>query len=127
MKMRYGSLMLAFAAMVLLPATLGAAENPAGLWAGTTVVPNRGTDEVKLVITTIDGGYAGLMTDSLREVAGDALRDVKFADGVLTFGFALIDGTAMTMKLTVTGDSMAGEWIHPEGGAGAITFERKKG
>ena len=127
MRARRDLLLLAVIAAALLSAPLHAAEDPAGLWIGTTEVPDQGTDQVRLVITRIDGGYGGLMTDSLRVVAGDALRDVQFADGVLTFGFSLTDGTAMTMKLKVTGDKMAGEWHHPEGDAGAITLERKKG
>jgi hypothetical protein len=120
---------LLFAALIaaaLPPAPLRAAEDPAGLWIGTTEVPDQGTDQVRLAISRIDGGYGGLMTDSLGVVSGEALRDVEFADGVLTFGFSLTDGTAMTMKLKVTGEKMAGEWHHPEGDAGAIVFERKK-
>jgi hypothetical protein len=39
--------------------------------------------------------------------------------GMTEFGFALTDGTAMNLTL-----KMAGEWRHPEGGAGAITLER---
>jgi hypothetical protein len=108
-------------------APLPAAEDPAGLWVGTTEVPNQGTDQVRLAITRIDGAYGGLLTDSLGVVAGEPLRDVTFADGVLTFGFALTDGTAMKMRLKVTADKMVGEWQHPEGDAGAIVFERKKG
>ena len=126
MRGRHGLLLLAVIAAALLSAPLRAAEDPAGLWIGTTEVPDQGTDQVRLAITRIDGGYGGLMTDSLRVVAGDALRDVRFADGVLTFGFSLTDGTAMTMTLKVTGEKMAGEWRHPEGDSGAITFERKK-
>jgi hypothetical protein len=44
--------------------------------------------------------------------------------GMTEFGFALTDGTAMNLTLKVGGDKMAGEWRHPEGGAGAITLER---
>ena len=126
MKALHVLLLVAVIAVAWLAAPLRAAEDPAGLWIGTTEVPDQGTDQVRLVITRIDGGYGGLMTDSLRVVAGDALRDVQFADGVLTFGFSLTDGTAMTMKLKVTGEKMAGEWQHPEGEAGAITLERMK-
>jgi hypothetical protein len=126
MKSLHVLLLVAVIAAAWLAAPLRAAEDPAGLWIGTTEVPDQGTDQVRLAITRIDGGYGGLMTDSLRVVAGDALRDVQFADGVLTFGFSLTDGTAMTMTLKVTGEKMAGEWHHPEGDAGAIVFERKK-
>lgn len=114
------------AALIVLLVPLWAAENPVGTWVGTTEVPDQGADEVTLTIAKSDGGYTGTMTDSLGMVAREALRDIAFADGALTFGFALTDGTAMKMTLKVTGDKMAGQWQHPEGDAGAITFERKK-
>ena len=126
MRGRHGLLLLAVIAAALLSAPLRAAEDPAGLWIGTTEVPNQGTDQVRLAIARIDGGYGGLMTDSLGVVAGEPLREVTFADGALAFGFTLTDGTQMRMKLKVTGDRMAGEWQTPDGEAGAITFERKK-
>jgi hypothetical protein len=119
-------LFVAAVAVTAWAAPLRAAEDPAGLWIGATEVPNQGTDQVRLAITRVDGAYGGLMTDSLGVVAGEPLREVTFADGVLTFGFSLTDGTPMKMRLKVAGDKMAGEWQHPEGDAGAITFERKK-
>jgi hypothetical protein len=125
--MKRFAFVLLVAALASMTSPLRAAEDPAGLWIGTTEVPNQGTDQVRLAITRTDGGYGGLMTDSLGVVAGEPLRDVRFADGVLTLGFSLTDGTPMTMTLKVTGDRMAGEWRHPEGEAGAIVFERKKG
>lgn len=125
--MRQRVAFLILAALVAVNGPLWAAENPVGTWAGTTEVPDQGTDAVTLTIGRSDGGYTGTMTDSLGMVAKEALRDIEFAEGVLTFGFALTDGTAMKMRLTITGDKMAGEWQHPEGSAGAIAFERKPG
>lgn len=119
-------LVLAAAAMVSVPAALRAAEEPAGLWIGTTNVPDQGADQVTLAITKTADGYGGTMSDSLNIVAKEALRDVRFADSVLSFGFTLTDGTLMTMTLTLGGDKMAGEWETPDGGIGAIAFERKK-
>jgi hypothetical protein len=119
-------LVVAAAAMVSMPAMLRAAEDPAGLWIGTTNVPDQGTDQVTLAITKTADGYGGTMSDSLTIVAKEALRDVRLADGVLKFGFTLTDGSLMTMTLTLSGDKMAGEWETPDGETGAITFERKK-
>jgi hypothetical protein len=118
---------LFLSALVALTVPLWAAENPVGTWVGTTEVPDQGADGVTLTIAKSDGGYTGTMTDSLGMVAREALRDIEFAEGMLTFGFALTDGTAMKMKLKIAGDRMAGEWQHPEGDIGAITLERKKG
>lgn len=127
MSTRLGRLLAAAGAAVLPIALVAAAENPTGQWAGTTEVPGQGQNAVALTITKTDTGYAGSMTDSLRVVANEPLREMTFADGVLTFGFSLSDGIPMKMKLVVTDDKMAGEWRHPGGDAGAITFERKKG
>ena len=93
-------LVVAAAAMVSMPAVLRAAEEPAGLWIGTTNVPDQGTDEVTLAITKTADGYGGTMSDSLNIVAKEALRDVRLADGVLRFGFTLTDGSLMKMTLT---------------------------
>ena len=123
---RKGLLILAVIAVTLPSVPLGAAEDPVGEWIGTTEVPDQGTDQVVLTIRKADGGYGGLMTDSLGMVAKVDLQDVQFADGILSFGFSLTDGAQMTMKLKVTGDKMTGEWRHPEGDVGTITFERKK-
>ncbi|MCU0249036.1 MAG: hypothetical protein MUE61_02405 [Vicinamibacterales bacterium] len=119
-------LLVVAAAMVSLPAAPRAAEEPAGLWVGTTNVPDQGADQVTLAITKIGDGYGGTMSDSLNIVAKEALRDVRFADSVLSFGFTLTDGTLMKMTLTLSGDKMAGEWETPDGEIGAIAFERKK-
>jgi len=116
---------LFLAALVVLTVPLWAAENPVGTWVGITEVPDQGADEVTLTIAKSNGGYTGTMTDSLGMVAKEALRDIAFAEGVLTIGFALTDGTAMKMTLKIAGDKMAGEWQHPEGDVGAITLERK--
>ena len=116
---------LFLAALVALTVPLWAAENPVGTWVGITEVPDQGADEVTLTIAKSNGGYTGTMTDSLGMVAKEALRDIAFAEGVLTIGFALTDGTAMKMTLKIAGDKMAGEWQHPEGDVGAITLERK--
>jgi hypothetical protein len=125
MLIRCACVVLLACAVVIPSASLGAAEDPAGLWVGITEVPEQGTDQVTLTISKANGGLTGAMSDSLYMVAKEDLRDVRFADGILTFGFTLTDGTAMTMKLTLTGHRMAGEWQTPDGEVGAITFERK--
>lgn len=127
MLIRYGWAILVLAAVVLVPAPIRAAEDPAGTWVGTTEVPNRGTDQITLTINKVKDGYTGTMSDSLEVVSREELRDIRYADGVLTFSFTLTEGaTPMTMKLKVAGDKMEGAWAHPEGDTGAIAFQRKK-
>ena len=110
----------------LVAAPLRAAEDPVGMWVGTTEVPNQGTDQVTLTIEKTGDGYTGTMSDSLGVVAQQSLREIRFAHGALSFGFMLTDGTPMTMRLTVTGDKLAGLWQTPDDETGAITFGRKK-
>ena len=117
---------LVVAAAALLAWTpLQAAEKPAGSWVGTTEVPDQGTDTLTLTLKKISTGYVGELSDSLGMVAKGSVTDVKYADGSLTFSFALTDGANMTMRLKVAGNKMTGEWGHPQGDVGAVTFERK--
>jgi hypothetical protein len=99
----------------------------AGTWIGKTDVPDQGPDAVTLVLNSAGKGYAGRLSDSLGQVASAVdLKDVQFDGSALTFKFFLSDGTEMVMTLKVTGEKMAGQWLHPEGSAGAITFEKQK-
>ncbi len=115
------------AAVVALSAPLGAAEDPAGVWIGTTTVPDRGTNQLTLTIEKGKDGYTGTMVDSLEMVSKDPLQDVRFVDGTVTFSFQLSDGALMSMRLKVAGDAMTGEWVHPGGDTGPIELHRKKG
>ena len=55
MRARTSHLVFVALMVAVLLAPLRAAEDPAGLWIGTTEVPNQGTDQVRLAITKIDG------------------------------------------------------------------------
>jgi aminopeptidase N len=119
-------------ALVLLAALAGllayaAAPDITGTWIGKTEVPNVGVDELTLVIKKTETGFRGAFSDTLAQVNKDAeITAVKLEGDELTFGFALVDGTAMTARLKVEADKMTGQWEHPEGSGGAMTFERKK-
>lgn len=123
---RYSCAILVAVAAALPFAPLHAAEDPTGMWVGTTEVPEQGTDQVTLTVNKVKDGYGGTMMDSLGMVTKEELQDVRCAGGLLSFSFSLTDGTKMTMKLKVAGDKMTGEWAHPEGDVGSISFERKK-
>jgi hypothetical protein len=118
-------IVLVVAVAALMSSPLRAAENPVGTWVGTTEVPDQGADQVTLTVKKVKDGYTATVADSLNQVSREEV-EARFADGVLTIGFSLTDGTRMTMTLKVTGDKMAGEWAHPEGAVGTIAFERKK-
>jgi hypothetical protein len=98
-----------------------------GTWVGKTEVPDSGTDEVTLVLQKSDDGYTGIVNDSLAVIGKDtAIRDIKLEGDRLSFAFNLPDGNWVMMKVTVTGDTMEGQWEHQEGGIGAIELVRKK-
>ena len=118
---------MAVVVAVGLAAAVLQAADIVGTWVGKTEVPDQGVADVTLVVKKTDNGYTGTLADSLGVVATDAgIKDVKFADNKLSFLFTLTDGTVLTMRLVLDGDKLTGQWEHPEGGVGAIIFERKK-
>lgn len=126
---RNANLGTAFVILAVLAGLLAYAAAPdiTGTWIGTTEVPGAGVAELTLVIKKTPSGYGGTFSDTLGQVNKDAeITAVKLEGADLTFGFVLADGTPMTARLKVDGDKMTGEWFLPEGGGGAMTFERKK-
>jgi hypothetical protein len=98
-----------------------------GTWIGKTEIPDQGTATVTLVLKSSGKGYTGSLSDSLDNVAKDVeIKNVKLDGDTLTFQFVLTDGTELMMRLKVSGDTMTGQWEHPEGSVGAITLARKK-
>jgi hypothetical protein len=97
-----------------------------GTWIGKTEVPDQGTDQITMTLKKAGEGHAGTIEDALGHIAaGTALQGLKLEDNVLTCSFAVTDGDAVSMKLTVDGEKMNGRWTHPQGAAGTIAFERK--
>lgn len=118
--------LLVAAALAVLSAPLRAADDPTGMWVGTTEVPKQGTDQVTLALVQVKGGHGGILIDSLGAVARETVKNVQYSnDGRLTFAFSLTSGEKMLVRLKVSGDAMTGEWVHPEGDAGAISLERR--
>ncbi len=103
------------------------ATNIAGTWIGTTEVPNVGPDEITLVLKKAKTGYAGTIADAKAVIApATELKDVSFADGVLSCSFSLADGATVSMKVKAEGGKLTGSWTHEQGDTGPITFEKKK-
>ena len=98
-----------------------------GTWLGKTEVPDAGIDELTLVLKKDKDSYAGTVVDSFQMIAPETpIQNVKIEATALTFTFPLTDGAIITCKLKMDGDKMTGQWEHPEGSMGAITFEKKK-
>jgi hypothetical protein len=103
------------------------APNLSGTWIGKTEVPNVGTDEVTLVLKKVEKSYSGTITDNQSVInANTEIKDVTIDGERLSFTFNLADGNLITIKLTVAGDKMTGQWEHPEGSTGTIELIRKK-
>lgn len=99
----------------------------AGTWIGRTDVPDVGSVEVVLVLKKADAGYTATVSDSASLIAPDtAARDLEVEDDTLSFWFPLADGTTVSIRLKVSGDTMSGGWQHQEGETGSLYFERKK-
>jgi len=118
--------------LAVLTAFVFAAPRPAkvsfgGTWLGKTEVPGSGVDELTLVLKKDKGAYSGTVVDSLLMIAPDTpLQNVKVEGNVITFTFPLTDGAMISCTLTLAGETMTGDWTHPEGSTGTLTFEKKK-
>jgi len=98
-----------------------------GTWLGKTEIPDAGLDELTMVITKTETGYAGLSSDTLGYLAPNSeMREIKLDKAELTFSLPLVDGQTVYLKLAVEGDKMTGTWTTAEGDMGAIAFEKKK-
>jgi hypothetical protein len=103
------------------------APNLSGTWIGKTEVPNVGTDEVTVVLKKAEKSYSGTITDNQAVINPNTeIKDVTIDGEKLSFTFNLADGNLITIKLTVAGDKMIGQWEHPEGSTGTIELIRKK-
>jgi hypothetical protein len=120
-------LLVAIVVMLGVGAIASAPPDIAGTWIGKTEVPDQGTDQVTMVLKQAGEGYAGTIEDSLGHIAaGTALRDLKLEKNVVTCSFPVTDGNTVSVKLTVDGEKMSGEWTHTQGATGTIAFEKQK-
>jgi hypothetical protein len=119
-------------ALVLLCAGLTAASQAdlTGTWLGSTQVPNVGEDKITLVLKRDAGAYGGIVSDTAGMVAEQAIRNVTFEAGVLTFDISVDDGSAtfpVHIAVKIDGDKMTGAWSTEEGESAEITLARKAG
>ncbi|MBM3293176.1 MAG: hypothetical protein FJY82_01495 [Candidatus Aminicenantes bacterium] len=116
-----------FSLAVLAGLALASGPDIVGTWLGKTEIPDAGLDELTMVITKTESGYAGLSSDTLGYLAPNSeMREIKLDKAELTFSLPLVDGQIVFLRMTVDGDKMAGTWTTSEGNMGAIAFEKKK-
>jgi hypothetical protein len=121
------AIVLLAALIVVCLAALAAPLAIEGTWLGKTEVPDRGPDELTLVLTKTETGYAGKFTDSLGVMPPEnEISAVKLEGDDLTFNFSIGDGTVLAARFKVEGEKMTGVWVHPEGESATMTLERKK-
>lgn len=116
-------------AAVLVAWSFAAAASAAdltGTWIGKAETPD-GADEVTLVLQkTGAGAYTGTVADSAGHIAaGTGIKNVSWADNVLTCSFALADGANIKLTLRLDGGKLTGNWVHEQGDSGAIALEKK--
>ncbi len=103
------------------------AKSIAGVWVGPTEVPGHGTDQMTVTVTRTGSGLAGTIADSLGVIApATPIKNLRFADKLLSGSFPLADGAIVTLKVKLEGGSLKGQWSHEAGDVGEITLERKK-
>ncbi|MBM3311151.1 MAG: hypothetical protein FJY80_06560 [Candidatus Aminicenantes bacterium] len=119
--------LVGLAMAVLAGGALASAPDIVGTWVGKTEIPEAGLDEVTMVLTKAETGYAGTASDTLGYLAPSTeLKDVKLEGSELSYTFPLVDGQTVVIRLTVEGEKMTGAWTTSEGSTGSITFEKKK-
>jgi hypothetical protein len=113
--------------VALLFAAAAYAAEVTGTWVGKTEVPGQGTDEVTMVLKkTGTGAYAGTISDSAAQIApGTPIKNISWADNVLTCSFPLADGANIKMTVKLENGKLNGNWVHEQGDSGAILFEKK--
>ena len=126
------NLVFLVAMSTVLAAFVFAAASPTaadfrGTWLGKTTLPDGTVDEFNLVLKKEKDTYAGTIDDSLKAVPpATPIQSVKVEGNLITFTFPWPDGAMIYCKLTLAGDKMTGDWIHPAGTMGALVFEKKK-
>jgi hypothetical protein len=112
-------------AALLLASAVQAAEI-VGTWSGKTEVPGQGTDQVTIVLKkTATGAYAGTINDSIGMIAAETeVKNIAWADNVLTCSFALSDGALIKLTCRLEDGKLNGTWVHQQGDSGSIVFER---
>jgi hypothetical protein len=114
-----------FVAALLFASAAQAAEIT-GTWSGKTEVPGQGTDQVTVVFKkTATGAYAGTISDSIGMIAaGTEIKNITWADNVLTCSFALSDGANIKLTARLVEGKLNGTWLHEQGDSGPIVFEK---
>jgi len=99
-----------------------------GTWAGSTVVPDQGEDEMTLVITKKDNEFAATITDSLGMLSDTECEDIEFEDGTLTFNVTIaqdMESLTVWITLEVEDDTMKGYWETGDGDQGDIELKKQ--
>jgi hypothetical protein len=110
----------------LLLASAAQAADITGTWSGKTDVPEQGTDQVTLVLKkAAKGSYEGTISDSMGMIAaGTEIKNVTWADDVLTFSFTLTDGAEVKLTCRLENGKLNGGWTHQGGSTGTVVLEK---
>lgn len=115
--MRIAPLLLAF---TLAVSTFAA--DIAGKWNLTAKDPDGNDIKAQMVIKNEDGKLSGTVGTS---EGTSPLKEVEFKDNVLTCKLTYGD-TPVTLKLTLNGDTLKGDWSTDDGNTGPVECTREK-
>ncbi len=102
-------------------ASLAAASGVAGKWNVTAQGSNGQEYKMELVLQDEGGKLTGTMSGVMGSVA---IEDVKLAGNELTYKLPVGEST-YAIKVTVSGDTMKGNYTGPDGQTGAVTATRE--
>jgi hypothetical protein len=122
-------ILLAASLVFCLGTLFGQAVNITGTWEGTTYVPDRGDDQVTLVLKKDGETYSGTVTDSMGMASESKLENVQFKDETLTAEFLIFNGSdyvRINFTLKVSGEMLVGNWTDPGGESGTLELKRKE-
>lgn len=111
-------------APLLLACTLSLsafAADVTGKWNLTAKDPDGNLIKADLAIRSEDGKLSGTIGTS---EGTSPLKDVEFKDNVLTFKL-MYGETPVTLKMTLEGDTLKGNWVTDDGNTGPVEAARQ--
>jgi hypothetical protein len=117
------------AGLIVLAAASMPAVDLTGTWLGVWENPHAGTDHITVVFKKSGTNFTGIISDSQGIIEKNTtITNLKIDGSAVSFSFPAMGGEQeFELKLTASGDKMAGRLIFKaKGGGPEIEFVRQK-